>query len=237
MTELPDPLPEKLYVRNWPEFQHYSERNPPWIKLYPRLLNDDEFALLTDAQKYHLLGIFMLASKSTDGSFLTDNRLLNQGLKSTVDVDLNAITHWITDTSDASIVIAKRKRKAIKKIAPCKRSLDQRIEIRDQRSETENMFEQFYQSYPRHQGKAAAMNAWKKLNPDSQLQSEIMTAVEKQKGWPDWTKNNGQFIPYPATWLNQRRWEDEPTTSGLPPSGNSPDIEAALQAARSANGH
>ena len=25
----------------------------------------------------------------------------------------------------------------------------------------------------------------------------------------DWTKDNGQFIPYPTTYLNQRRWEDE----------------------------
>lgn len=22
-------------------------------------------------------------------------------------------------------------------------------------------------------------------------------------------KDNGQYIPYPSTWLNQRRWEDE----------------------------
>jgi hypothetical protein len=26
----------------------------------------------------------------------------------------------------------------------------------------------------------------------------------------DWTKNNGQYIPLPATYLNGRRWEDEP---------------------------
>jgi hypothetical protein len=26
----------------------------------------------------------------------------------------------------------------------------------------------------------------------------------------EWTKDGGQFIPHPATWLNQKRWEDEP---------------------------
>jgi hypothetical protein len=25
----------------------------------------------------------------------------------------------------------------------------------------------------------------------------------------DWTKEGGQYIPYPATWLNAKGWEDE----------------------------
>jgi len=28
----------------------------------------------------------------------------------------------------------------------------------------------------------------------------------------EWTENKGQFIPYPSTWLNQHRWEDEGLT-------------------------
>lgn len=36
-----------------------------------------------------------------------------------------------------------------------------------------------------------------------------MTAVERQKCSDQWTQNNGQFIPHPATWLNQGRWDDE----------------------------
>ena len=37
----------------------------------------------------------------------------------------------------------------------------------------------------------------------------LLDAVEAQKRSPQWTRDGGQFIPYPATWLNQRRWEDE----------------------------
>ena len=33
--------------------------------------------------------------------------------------------------------------------------------------------------------------------------------MEYQKGSRQWRENNGQFIPNPATWLNQGRWEDE----------------------------
>ena len=36
----------------------------------------------------------------------------------------------------------------------------------------------------------------------------LVTAVERQKCSDQWTQNNGQFIPHPATWLNQGRWDD-----------------------------
>lgn len=50
-------------VRNWEEFQHYKDRDPTWIKLYNRLLDDYAFGLLPDARKWHLIGIFLLASR------------------------------------------------------------------------------------------------------------------------------------------------------------------------------
>ena len=33
-------------VKNWDEFQHYKDRNPPWIKLHNHLLDDYEFEML-----------------------------------------------------------------------------------------------------------------------------------------------------------------------------------------------
>jgi hypothetical protein len=33
--------------------------------------------------------------------------------------------------------------------------------------------------------------------------------VKVWKNSQQWTKDGGQFIPMPATWLNGRRWEDE----------------------------
>lgn len=37
----------------------------------------------------------------------------------------------------------------------------------------------------------------------------MMSSLEQFRGSKDWLKDNGQYIPYPSTWLNQRRWEDE----------------------------
>ena len=70
-------------------------------------------------------------------------------------------------------------------------------------------FEIFWAIYPKKKSKQAALTAWKKLKPDEAFKQKIIAAVQKQKQWPEWQKDNGQYIPYPATWLNQRRWEDE----------------------------
>ena len=37
----------------------------------------------------------------------------------------------------------------------------------------------------------------------------MIGAVEAQKQTEQWKRDGGQYIPHPATWLNQMRWEDE----------------------------
>ena len=73
-----------------------------------------------------------------------------------------------------------------------------------------NRFAAFWAAYPRKQGKGAAEKAWNKIKPTAEVFDRIMAAVESQKGCEQWKRNNGQYIPNPSTWLNQRRWEDEP---------------------------
>ena len=67
----------------------------------------------------------------------------------------------------------------------------------------------FWQAYPRKCGKADAEKAYLKLNPSRELQKTILEAVERNKASPGWNRDNGKYIPYPSTWLNGRRWEDE----------------------------
>ena len=70
-------------------------------------------------------------------------------------------------------------------------------------------FAEFYASYPRRLNRAEAEKAWIKLSPDEALRTTIMAAVAAQKNSVQWRKDNGAFIPHPASWLNARRWEDE----------------------------
>ncbi len=69
-------------------------------------------------------------------------------------------------------------------------------------------FSEFWQAYPKKTAKQAAIKAWNKIKPDAELQQAILNALEQQKRSVQWQKDGGQFIPYPATWLNGRRWED-----------------------------
>ena len=73
-------------------------------------------------------------------------------------------------------------------------------------------FAEFWAAYPRKVGKAAALKIWKKIKPTTELYERIMKAVEQQKKTAQWRGNAGQFIPYPSTWLNGKRWEDENDT-------------------------
>lgn len=70
-------------------------------------------------------------------------------------------------------------------------------------------FDLFWVSYPKKVGKQDALKAWKKLTPNETLISEISSGLEAWKKSPQWTKDDGRFIPNPATFLNGRRWEDE----------------------------
>lgn len=74
-------------------------------------------------------------------------------------------------------------------------------------------FEIFWKSYPRKVGKGAAQKCFERLKPDDMLFARMLKAVDTARGSPQWTKDGGQYIPNPATWLNQKRWEDEPAAA------------------------
>lgn len=69
-------------------------------------------------------------------------------------------------------------------------------------------FEAFWRYYPRGESKRTAIAAWDKLKPDDALIDDIARALKRQMASEEWQRGVG--IPYAATYLNQRRWEDEP---------------------------
>lgn len=71
-----------------------------------------------------------------------------------------------------------------------------------------NRFAEFWSAYPKKKAKADAMKAWKHAAVNGEFDA-LLTALELQKQSADWQKDGGKFIPFPATWLNGRRWEDE----------------------------
>lgn len=76
-------------------------------------------------------------------------------------------------------------------------------------NELRERFNGFWAVYPKKIGKDAAWRAWQKRRPDADVTAAILVAIERQKSWPQWVKDGGQYIPNPATWINQGRWQDE----------------------------
>jgi hypothetical protein len=77
-------------------------------------------------------------------------------------------------------------------------------------------FELFWKAYPKKRSRGQAEKAFQKISPDEELLNRILTAIEQAKKSEAWLKEEGRFIPYPATWLNARGWEDEYADQSLP---------------------
>lgn len=73
-------------------------------------------------------------------------------------------------------------------------------------------FNAFWLRYPNRTAKKDAQKAWTKLNPSRALQTKMFAAIEDQKRWRELGALRREWRPswpYPATWLNNERWEDE----------------------------
>lgn len=59
----------RLAPKGWASFQHYKDRNPPWIRLHKTLLDNYEFQQLPVASRALAPMLWLLASDSKDGVF------------------------------------------------------------------------------------------------------------------------------------------------------------------------
>jgi uncharacterized protein YdaU (DUF1376 family) len=72
-------------------------------------------------------------------------------------------------------------------------------------------FDEFWKVYPKKIGKDAAKKAFDKRKPDQAMFDTMLNAIHFQRSSDAWQRDGGQYIPNPATWLNQGRWQDEVT--------------------------
>lgn len=71
-------------------------------------------------------------------------------------------------------------------------------------------FDIFWNEYPKKKKKEDARKAWNTIRPNIEV---VLKALEWQKKSPEWFKQAGQFIPYPASWIRSHSWEDQPSIS------------------------
>jgi hypothetical protein len=77
----------------------------------------------------------------------------------------------------------------------------------DEPSGLDAEFDGFWKAYPRHVGKGAALKAYRSARKRASL-DVIAAGLRAQV--PVLRRRDKGFIPHPATWLNQDRWEDDP---------------------------
>ena len=86
-------------------------------------------------------------------------------------------------------------------------------------SDCSNRFDVFWNTYPKKVGKEAARKSFLKMVKTQSSFDEVLKALSWQTKSDQWLKDGGQFIPNPATYLNQGRWQDEPESKKQSKSG------------------
>ena len=82
-------------------------------------------------------------------------------------------------------------------------------------------FEAFWKACPKKVGKHSARKAWEKKGCAA-IATEVTNAMCRHKTSEDWRKDDGKFIPHPATWLNAGRWEDDLGGAAATPKWSKP---------------
>jgi hypothetical protein len=210
----------RVAPNNWADFQHYKDRNPPWIKLHKKLLDNYEFQCLPIASRALAPMLWLIASEDDRGEIDAAPRKLAFRLRMTE----RELTDALKPLIDNGFFLVLQLDSA--PLAECKPDAKPETEAEKRRKEAEARakdFEIFYSAYPKKEGKKDAQAAWAKVDVPVSL---LLDAISRKSKSEDWRKANGQFVPLPATWLRGRRWEDAGVT--LPdeaPKGPDPVLE------------
>jgi hypothetical protein len=212
-------------IKNWDKYQHYKTRNPPWIKLHCEIITSEDWVMLDDQSRVLAIACMLMASKDDDGHIPDNPSYIQRVCYLHNKPDFTPLLEsGFLQVVDIIEPRASKKSNPLARNAKCLQTQkDARPETETEtegeaKTETETKhpspaglegFEEFWKAYPRKVGIEAARKAWKKLKPSKATRVAIMGALSVQRMCHDWTKENGQFIPHPTTWLNQGRWEDE----------------------------
>lgn len=216
-----------------------------WFRLYNEVLNDPKVQAL-DAETFrHWINLLCIASMKdgvlpdvSDIAFhlrIEKNAvvtLLERLLNATLIDKLNGGTNgyhyaphnwdkrqYKSDTSTERVKRFRQRSETVTVTPPDtdtdtdteqnKKYIHQPKQVRSKDSKSKD-FDKFWLGYPRRVGKGAAEKAWVKAVQGTEA-SVIIASLGSHKFSEDIN-----YIPHPATWLNQRRWEDVPTVGSSP---------------------
>jgi len=205
-----------------------------WFRMYTEFSTDPKVQMLSEVMQRRLVMVFcMRASNSLvtlhETEIAFQLRISDDELKETkrsfvskgfIDESWNVL-NWDKRQfrSDSSTERVSRHREKKRKESNGDVTLQKRRSNALEQNRTEqittssndDLFNKFWQAYPRHTAKQNARKAWDKLKlvPDDPRLQAIENGLLRAKQSRDWLKDSGQFIPHAATWLNGSRWNDD----------------------------
>lgn len=192
---------------------------------------DEKTDELNDSEKARLLLAMLRYAQTGEKPVLTGNeRFLFSTFKGEIDRD---IANYNTKVSNGNLGGRPAKEKPgetennltkpneteakPKETKPLK-TKEKDIDIQTTKPPLSPLFADFWKAYPKHQDRQGALKAFEKLKPDQELLDQMIKSINAWKQSEQWTKDGGQYIPMPTTWLNRRRWEDDlPQTAQFTP--------------------
>ncbi|CAM5794875.1 hypothetical protein [Rhizobacter fulvus] len=196
----------QIAPRNWRDFQHYRDRNPPWIRLHKALLDNFDFQRLPVASRALAPMLWLLASDSVDGAIDADPEKLAFRLRMT-----------IKEVSDSLKPLIDKKFFDVVHDASNPLAVCEQVAVPETETETETehapradfLFEEFWKAWPRtdrKEGKSKCRDLWKAKGYAKSAEL-IVAHVRAKASTADWTKDAGQFVPAPIVYLRKEAWD------------------------------
>jgi len=202
-----------IKVKDWNKFQHFKDRKPPWIKLYRDILDDLEWHELDPLAAKALVAIWLIASEN-DGELPEMKKLafrLRVTEKQAISI-VSQLDHWLIQ-DDINVISDRYQDDSLEiETETYRKEKETETDTRSKKPRVTSSaeFENFWSVYPRKINRAVALKAFEKATRKTEADL-IITAVRGYKFADD-----EQFIPHPATWINQERWVDGTPTSVRP---------------------
>ena len=195
-----------------------------WFRLYSEFAHDPKVQMLSEINQRRLIMLFCI--RCNGNVTLQDEQVAFQ-LRISMDEWLsskaifidknfinndNEVLNWDKRqfVSDSSAERVAKHRQRMKQSSNVTVTPPEQNRTDTEHSITEQIymddFDMFWMTYPKKVGKEAARKAWFKENPNLTI---VLNTLNWQKQSNQWFINNGKFIPNPATWINQHRWDDE----------------------------
>lgn len=216
-----------IQVPNWDTFQHYGKRNPPWVKLYTKLLDNPGWHCLSGDAKGLLVGIWILAGQTNNHT-----QLMPGWLAARAGCPLDRLNGAISELARYEFISVLAPDASIRRYHQTETETE--VEDKETETEAENTlvppaprktrkrrspnyddypgFSDCYGFFPHYRTrtkKQKALAVWKRDGLEEKAES-VRLHIEALRADPESAKEGGRFVGAMEAWLNGRDFDESP---------------------------